>query len=438
MANKFQSLRGFNDVLPPDTAVWQRLHACARDVFTAYGYREIILPLLESTELFKRSMGETSDVVEKEMFSFQDREGDSLTLRPEFTAGMVRAGLEHGFLHHQQQRLWSAGPVFRHERPQAGRYRQFHQLNVEAYGLAGPDIDVEVIALSARLLKRLGLQGLTLELNSLGEASTRNAYRAALTAYLEKHESSLDEDSRRRLHRNPLRVLDSKVPRTQEIVRAAPQLPEYLDAESRAHFDGVQQGLSDLGIAYTVNPFIVRGLDYYTKSVFEWTTDQLGAQGTVLAGGRYDSLVEQLGGSKTPAVGWAAGVERLVLLMQALHAMPFESNPQVYFCSLGETAERQARTLAESLRDALPQLHLVLNAGGGSLKAQLGRADKSGARFALILGDAEVTRQTVLVKSLRLEDGGRESGDRGRGMETAWTELPARIAALLSSSEDHC
>ncbi len=426
MANKYQSLRGFNDILPADTPAWQRLHSAARDTFSAYGYSELMLPLLESTELFKRSIGEATDVVEKEMFSFQDRDNESLTLRPEFTAGVVRAGLEHGLLHNQQQRLWCAGPVFRHERPQAGRYRQFHQLNVEAYGIPGPDIDVEIIALAARLLKRLGLKGLSLELNSLGEGDTRARYRNALLAYLGKHESSLDEDSRRRLQANPLRVLDSKVPRTREIVAGAPHITEFLDDDSREHLDGLQQGLSDLGIAYTVNPLIVRGLDYYTRGVFEWTTTELGAQGTVLAGGRYDGLVEQLGGSKTPAVGWACGIERLLLLQKSQHVDVPGAPVQVYFCTQDAAAAREAAKLAETLRDQCPGLGLMLNAGGGKLAAQLKRADRSGASLALILGEAETARRVVQVKSLRLA-----TGESNPPAECPWTELPARLSGLL-------
>jgi len=424
MANRYQSVRGFNDVLPADAAAWQFLHATAAEVFTAYGYGEIRLPLLERTELFERSIGEATDVVEKEMFTFKDRENESLTLRPEFTAGVVRAGLEHGLLHNQQQRLWCAGPVFRHERPQAGRYRQFHQLNVEAYGLPGPDIDIELIALAARLLRRLGLTDLTLELNSLGGADTRRDYRAALVAFLERHEAALDEDSRRRLRANPLRVLDSKVPATQALVKDAPVVTDYLDAESRAHFEGIQQGLTDLGIAFVVNPRIVRGLDYYTRGVFEWTTTRLGAQGTVLAGGRYDGLVEQLGGSPTPAVGWAAGIERLILLMKAQAAPAADGAPHAYFCWLGEDARRHALRLSEQLRDAVPGLRLVLNAGGGKLPAQLKRADKAGARLALILGDDESARQSVQVKSLR------DSSQTA----CSWSELPDRLKSLLHHS----
>ncbi|MGH8456599.1 MAG: histidine--tRNA ligase [Stenotrophobium sp.] len=422
MANLFQSVRGMNDVLPADAGVWQHLHRVATEVFAAYGYGEIKMPLLEHTELFKRSIGEATDVVEKEMFTFEDREGDSLTLRPEGTASCVRAGLEHGLLHNQQQRLWYAGPMFRHERPQAGRYRQFHQFGVEAYGMAGPDVDVEVIALSARLFRRLGLRDLTLEINSLGSAASRVEYRAALVAYLQKHEAHLDADSRRRLLSNPLRVLDSKVPATREIVKDAPGILDHLDGESRAHFEGLQQGLSDLGIAYVVNPRIVRGLDYYTKGVFEWTTQQLGAQGTVCAGGRYDALVGQLGGTATPAVGWASGIERLILLLKAQNAPLPESAPHAYFCCVGEDAERAARKLAEQLRDALPGLRLVLNAGGGKLQSQFKRADRSGASFALILGEAETAARSIQVKSLRNES---------QQINCNWPELPGRLAELL-------
>ncbi|MGH8461744.1 MAG: histidine--tRNA ligase [Stenotrophobium sp.] len=422
MANLFQSVRGFNDILPADAAIWQHLHRSAAEVFAAYGYGEIRLPLLEHTELFKRSIGEATDVVEKEMFTFDDREGQSLSLRPEGTASCVRAGLEHGLLHNQQQRLWYAGPMFRHERPQAGRYRQFHQLGVEAYGMAGPDVDVEIIALSARLFRRLGLHDLTLEINSLGSAASRSQYRAALVTFLEKHETSLDADSRRRLHSNPLRVLDSKVPATREIVRDAPAILDHLDDESRAHFDGLQQGLHDLGIGFVINNRLVRGLDYYTKGVFEWTTTRLGAQGTVCAGGRYDGLVEQLGGTSTPAVGFASGVERLVLLLKSCNAPVPEAAPHAYLCWLGALAESAARKLAEELRDALPELRLVLHAGGGKLQGQLKRADRCGAAVALILGDEETTGRHIQVKSLRIDS----QQDR-----CSWPELPERLEGLL-------
>lgn len=422
MSKSIQAIRGMNDVLPADSALWRQVFTTAAEVFGAYGYGEIRLPVVERTELFKRAVGEVTDVVEKEMYAFADRGGEEIALRPEGTAGCVRAGIEHGLLHNQQQRFWYAGPMFRYERPQAGRYRQFHQIGVEAYGMAGPDVDVEVIALSARLFKRLGFRDLTLEINSLGGKEARAAYRAALVAFLERHEASLDEDSKRRLHSNPLRVLDSKVPTTQAIVSEAPRLLDYLEADSLSHFEGFQQGLSDLGIGYVVNSRLVRGLDYYTKGVFEWTTRELGAQGTVCAGGRYDGLVEQMGGAATPAVGFGAGVERLILLLQAQAANLPASGSQVYFCTLGEAAERAARKLAEDLREQLPGLRLVLNAGGGKLKSQLGRADKSGASLALVLGEAELARGAVQVKSLRqsLPD-----------LELALSELPARLPGLL-------
>ena len=422
MGNKFQSLRGFNDVLPAEAGAWRRLLRTADEVFAGYGYAEVRLPLLEQAELFKRSIGETTDVVEKEMFSFQDRDGDSLTLRPEATASLVRMGLEHGLLHNQQQRLWTWGPMFRHERPQAGRYRQFHQLDVEAFGMAEPDIDVELVAVAARLFRRLGLDVVTLEINSLGGPETRANYRAALVAFLGKHQTSLDADSQRRLHSNPLRVLDSKVAATQAIVRDAPVITEHLDDASRAHFEGFQRGLSDLGIAFVINPRIVRGLDYYSRSVFEWTTTELGAQGAVCAGGRYDGLVEQLGGTPTSAVGWALGIERLLMLMKARKVAVPEFSPQIYVCVLGEAAEREAARRCEILRDALPALRLTLNAGGGKLPAQLKRADKSGASLALILGEAEAARGVIQVKSLR---------ENIPPADCAWAELPARLAGLL-------
>ena len=418
-----QSLRGFNDVLPAQAALFRRVFATAADVAARYGYGEIRLPLLEATALFKRAVGEVTDVVEKEMYSFDDRDGVSVSLRPELTAGVVRAGIEHGLLHNQQQRLWYAGPAFRHERPQAGRYRQFHQVGVEAYGMAGPDIDAEVIAYSHRFLTALGIGGLKLELNSLGGSEARAQYRAALIDYLSRFESELDEDSRRRMHSNPLRVLDSKNPRTREIVVGAPQLADYLETESRAHFDGWRQALEDLGIPYQVSPQLVRGLDYYTRGVFEWTTTELGSQGTVLAGGRYDNLVAQLGGSPSPAVGWASGVERLVLLLekQQAAAVPADA-PQLYLCAIGDAAERRARTLAEELRNRLAGLRLGLNAGGGKLKSQLARAERAGAAFALVLGEAELARGAVQVKSLR-----QTAADE----EVALTALSARLATLL-------
>jgi histidyl-tRNA synthetase len=419
---KIQTIRGFNDVLPADSGLWQHLHDTARGVFEDYGYTEVRLPVVERTDLFKRAVGEVTDVVEKEMYAFEDRGGEHIALRPEFTAGMVRMGVEHGLFHNTQQRLWCSGPVFRYERPQAGRYRQFHQLDVEAYGIPGPDVDAELIAMSARLWKKLGFTGLRLELNSLGQGETRSRYRAALIEFLERHESSLDEDSRRRLHSNPLRVLDSKVPTTQAIVADAPSILDYLDADSAAHFDGLQQRLTDLGVEHVVNPRLVRGLDYYTKGVFEWITTDLGAQGTICAGGRYDNLVEQLGGGPTPAVGWASGVERLILLLQAKAAVP-ASGPAIAICALGESAQRESAKLAEILRDALPGAGVQLSVGGGKLPAQLKRADRSGARFALVLGDNEIAAREVQVKSLR---------DDSPQQICSWAELPARLEGLLS------
>ena len=400
---KIQSVRGMNDVLPADSAAWQHVHAVAAQVFAAYGYGELRLPVVERTDLFKRAVGEVTDVVEKEMYSFEDRGGEQLSLRPELTAGVIRAGIEHGILFNQQQRVWCTGPVFRYERPQAGRYRQFHQLDVEAFGIATPDVDVEVIAIAAQLWKRLGLTGFELQINTLGTPACRAEHRAALIAYLERHEAALDEDARRRLHSNPLRVLDSKVSATQAIVADAPKLLDYLDDASLAHFEAVKAGLEALGIAYVVNPRLVRGLDYYTHTVFEWVTDQLGAQGTVCAGGRYDGLVEQLGGPKTTGVGFGLGIERLILLMGVQKVAFASTAPHLYVCRLGAVAERQALQLAEALRDQFPTLRLVLNAGGGGLKSQLKRADNSGARYALLIGDDEAAAGTVQVKSLRGE-----------------------------------
>jgi histidyl-tRNA synthetase len=424
MAKSLQSLTGFNDVLPAQAALFRRVFATAEQTAGRYGYGEIRLPLLEATALFKRAVGEVTDVVEKEMYSFEDRDGTSVSLRPELTAGVVRAGLENGLLHNQRQRFWYAGPAFRHERPQAGRYRQFHQVGIEAYGMAGPDIDVEVIALSQRFLQQLGVGGLRLEINSLGGKAARAAYRQALIDYLAQFEAELDEDSRRRLHSNPLRVLDSKIARTQELVQDAPKLADYLEDESRAHFDGWQQGMCDLGIPYVVNPKLVRGLDYYSKSVFEWTTTALGSQGTVLAGGRYDGLVEQLGGSPSPAIGWASGVERLVLLLEKQQAAGLEADaPQVYACAVGEAAERQILPLAENLRSAVPSLRLLVNSGGGKLKNQIGRAEKSGAQFALVVGDAELQEQAVLLKSL---------STAAQDEKIALPALPEKLKGLLA------
>ena len=401
MSQKIQAIRGMNDVLPEAAAGWQHLHRTAADVFAGYGYREIRLPLVERTELFKRTIGDVTDIVEKEMYSFEDRGGEGLSLRPEGTAGCVRAGLQHGLFHNQQQRLWYAGPMFRYERPQAGRYRQFHQLGLEAYGMPGPDIDLELLLLTARLWRALGITGLQLEINSLGSAKARAECRQALLEYLRGHRDALDPDSQARLERNPLRVLDSKVPETQALLVNAPRLVDYLDAESAAEFAQLKAGLDALGMDYVVNDRLVRGLDYYSKLVFEWTTTELGAQAAVCAGGRYDSLVEQLGGSPTPAVGFAIGVERLLLLLEKQAVSIPSDAPQVYLCWMGEGAQVAAAELAERLRDGLHGSGVVLHAGGGSFKSQMKKADRSGARWAVVLGEQELAHGSVQVKSLR-------------------------------------
>jgi histidyl-tRNA synthetase len=394
-----------NDCLPQDTPVWQYVEQMIRQTVNSYGYDEIRFPIVEMTELFKRSIGEVTDIVEKEMYTFADRNGDSLTLRPEGTACCVRAGIQNGLLYNQEQRLWYMGPMFRHERPQKGRYRQFHQFGLEVFGMQGPDIDAEVILVSARLWQQLGLTPyVRLELNSLGSNEARAAYRDKLVAYLEQHKELLDEDSQRRLYSNPLRVLDSKNPAMADMLAKAPQLLDHLDEESRQHFEGLQARLRAAGIEYTINPRLVRGLDYYNKTVFEWVTTNLGSQGTVCAGGRYDGLVEQLGGKATPAVGFGLGLERLVLLLQSLPLLPAVSNAaDVYLMPLGEAAELAAVSVAEQLRLALPGKRVMLHCGGGNLKKQLKRADKSGAAVGLLLGDDELAAGQVTVKWLRAE-----------------------------------
>lgn len=390
-----------NDILPGETPRWQYVENVFRKLMSAYGYHEIRMPLVEKTELFKRSIGEVTDIVEKEMYTFEDRNGDSLTLRPEGTAVCVRAGIQHGLLYNQTQRLWYMGPMFRHERPQKGRYRQFHQLGVEVFGLPGPDIDAELIMISARLWKNLGMaDDVALQINSLGSPDARQQYRDVLVDYLQQQHDLLDEDSKRRLQSNPLRILDSKNPAMQEMIEAAPKLMDYLDAESAEHFNKLKQMLEDAGLAYEINPRLVRGLDYYCKTVFEWVTDKLGAQGTVCAGGRFDGLVEQLGGKSTPAMGFALGIERLVALLEDKE-LTDHSLPHVYLILAGEQAESRGRVLAETLRDALPSLRLLVNAGGGSFKNQMKRADKSAATLALIMGDDEVSNHSVSVKDLR-------------------------------------
>ena len=408
MAKTIQAVRGMNDILPDQSAAWQYLETALRTVIDSYGYREIRLPLLEKTELFKRSIGEVTDIVEKEMYTFADRNGDSLTLRPEGTAGCVRACMEHGLLHNRIQRLWYAGPMFRHERPQQGRYRQFHQIGVEAFGMEGPDVDAEMIFMTAHMWRAIGLKQVTLQINSLGTLESRAVYRAALVEYFRGCQSGLDADSERRLDTNPLRILDSKNPDMQPIVSQAPQLPDYLDAASRVHFDAVCALLDDAGIAYEVNPRLVRGLDYYCKTVFEWVTDRLGAQGTVCAGGRFDGLVEYLGGRPTAATGFALGLERLIALLEAEGAELADNAPHVYLVLVGERAIRRGMVFAGELRDAVTGLRLLTNCGGGSFKSQFKRADKSGARIALVIGDDEAEQGQVTLKPLRGE-GGQET-----------------------------
>ncbi len=403
VAKNIQAIRGMNDYLPADTALWQRIEGVLKQTLASYGYSEIRLPLVEQTPLFKRAIGEVTDVVEKEMYTFDDRNGESLTLRPEGTAGCVRAGIEHGLLYNQEQRLWYMGPMFRYERPQKGRYRQFYQIGVEVFGLQGPDIDAELIMLNARWWKALGIsEHVRLELNSIGSLEARAHYRDALVAFLEQHKEVLDEDCKRRMYSNPMRVLDSKNSDVQQLLNDAPQLGDYLDDESREHFSGLCALLDDAGISYTVNQRLVRGLDYYNRTVIEWVTDSLGSQGTVCGGGRYDGLVEQLGGRATPAVGFAMGMERLVLLVQAVNP-EFEptSNVDVYVIASGQGVQSAAMQLAEKLRDEAPELRLMTNFGGGNFKKQFARADKWGARVALVLGEDEVKAGQVVIKDLR-------------------------------------
>ncbi len=413
-----------NDILPEQTPAWRYLESTLVSLLDGYGYKEIRLPIVEYTELFARGIGEGTDVVDKEMYTFLDRNEESLTLRPEGTAGCVRAVLEHGLSGGGQvQKLWYAGPMFRYEKPQKGRYRQFHQVGVEAFNLPGPDVDAELIVLTWRLWKQLGLaDAVTLQINSLGSSEARAAYRDALVAYLQERFDQLDEDSQRRLTTNPLRILDSKNEATQAVLVGAPTLGDYLDEESRLHFEGVKARLDAAGIRYQINHKLVRGLDYYNRTVFEWVTDKLGAQGTVCAGGRYDGLVAQLGGKATPGVGFAMGVERLVLLLETLDLLPAELNraADVYVCAFGETAELAALTLVERLRDELPGLRLLLNSGGGSFKSQFKKADKSGARYALILGDDELAGRVVGCKPLR---------DDSEQQSVAWDALAEHLAA---------
>lgn len=403
MAKQIQAIRGMNDILPTQSPLWQKVEAVLRASVAAYGYSEIRTPIVENTDLFKRSIGEVTDIVEKEMYTFEDRNGDSLTLRPEGTASTVRAGNEHGLLYNQEQRLWYMGPMFRHERPQKGRYRQFHQFGVEVYGIGSADIDAEVLMLSARLWEKLGIsEHVTLELNTLGDPAERAAYREALIAFLEQHKDKLDEDSQRRMYSNPLRVLDSKDPQVQSILADAPALMDYLGEESSQHFAQLRELLDAVGIQYRVNPRLVRGLDYYNRTVFEWVTNSLGSQGTVLAGGRYDGLVAQLGGKDTPAVGFAMGLERIVLLLETLElTQDIPAEVDVYVAAMGDNCLVEAIKMAQELRSALPTLRVMSHCGGGNLKKQMKRADKSGAQVALLIGEEELAEGVVTVKYLR-------------------------------------
>ncbi|GBL04747.1 histidine--tRNA ligase [Glaciecola sp. KUL10] len=403
MAKNIQAIRGMNDCLPKQTPAWQFVEKHLRQTIASYGYQEIRTPIVESTDLFKRSIGEVTDIVEKEMYTFDDRNGDSLTLRPEGTACAVRAGIQHGLLYNQQQRLWYMGPMFRHERPQKGRYRQFHQFGAEVYGLAGPDIDVEMIMIGARLWKAFGIADkVTLQINSLGSSEARAAYKEVLVEYLKARYEQLDEDSQRRLSSNPLRVLDSKNPQVQAAIADAPKLIDHLDEDSKAHFSIICERLDALGIQYEVNSNLVRGLDYYNRTVFEWVTDLLGAQGTICAGGRYDGLVSQLGGSETPSVGFAMGIERLVLLIEAINPEVSEQpGADIYVTALGDKAQASVMSICEKLRTALPAHKIQMHCGGGNFKKQMKRADASGASIAILLGDDEIDSGMLSVKYLR-------------------------------------
>jgi histidyl-tRNA synthetase len=426
MSRNIPPVTGMKDVLSADIGLWQYVERSARAVMDAYGYEEIRVPVVEHTELFKRAIGEYTDVVEKEMYTFTDQGGDSLTLRPEATAGVVRATISNGLLRGARLKLWCQGPMFRHEKPQKGRFRQFNQVDLEAIGFAGPDVDIEVIALTARLWKMLGLTRVKLQINSLGTPESRKAYRALLQDYFRSHFDKLDEDGKRRLEGNPLRILDSKHPPTQEIVKNAPVLTEHLDPESQAHFAELKAGLDALGIPYTVNPRLVRGLDYYSRTVFEWITDALGSQDAVCSGGRYDGLIAQMGGESTPAIGFAMGVERVVELVRLAGVTPPANVPDVFVMASGEAAQRSALALAETLRDQLPGRGVVVHCGSAKFKTQFRRADESGARLAVIVGDDELARGVVAVKPLR--------GAETTQAEYPVAELGARVTEYLRRS----
>ncbi|AVH31114.1 histidine--tRNA ligase [Vibrio fluvialis] len=422
MAKTIQAIRGMNDCLPTQSPLWQKVEGIVKNVISAYGYNEVRMPIVEETNLFSRAVGEETDVVSKEMYTFEDRNGDSLTLRPEGTAGCVRSCIQNSLINRDEQRLWYMGPMFRHERPQKGRYRQFHQCGVEVFGLNGPDVDAELIMMTARLWRELGIdKHVRLELNSIGSQEDRADYRTALVAFLEQHIDVLDEDCKRRMHTNPLRVLDTKNPDIQAILGDAPRLSEYLGEESQAHFVGLCELLDAAGIEYTVNERLVRGLDYYNRTVFEWMTESLGSQGTVCGGGRYDGLVEQLGGKATPAVGFAMGLERLVLMMETLGNTDVRRNVDVYMVTAGEGTLTAGMKLVEELREQVPGLRVMTHFGGGNFKKQFKRADKVGAAVALVLGENEVAEKTVVLKDLA-----------GGEQETiSQTEIAGKLAHLV-------
>ncbi|RJX74311.1 histidine--tRNA ligase [Vibrio sinensis] len=422
MAKTIQAIRGMNDCLPTQSPLWQKLEGTVKHVVSAYGYNEVRMPIVEETNLFSRAVGEETDVVSKEMYTFDDRNGDSLTLRPEGTAGCVRACIQNSLINRDEQRLWYMGPMFRHERPQKGRYRQFHQCGVEVFGLNGPDVDAELIMMTARLWRELGInEHVRLELNSIGSQEDRAEYRTALVAFLEQHIDVLDEDCKRRMHTNPLRVLDTKNPDVQAILGDAPRLSEYLGEESTQHFAGLCELLDAAGIEYKVNERLVRGLDYYNRTVFEWITESLGSQGTVCGGGRYDGLVEQLGGKPTPAVGFAMGLERLVLMLETLELTEVRRSVDVYVVTAGEGTMMAGMKLAEQLREQVPGLRVMSHFGGGNFKKQFKRADKVGAAAALVLGENEVADGTVVLKDLL-----------GGTQETyAQSDVAAKLAELI-------
>ena len=425
---KIQAITGMKDLLPEETPLWEKVEGILRETVESYGYSEIRMPILEKTDLFVRSIGEVTDVVEKEMYSFEDVGGDKLSLRPEGTAGCVRACNEHGIIHNQERRLWYMGPMFRHEKPQKGRYREFHQFGIEVFGLTGPDIDAEILMLTNRIWQKFGISDhVKLELNSLGSAEERKQYRSRLVSFLKEHKDVLDEDSKRRMYTNPLRVLDSKNEAVQELLKDAPKLSDFFGEETKAHFSGLRQLLDEAGIRYEINDRLVRGLDYYNYTVFEWVTDLLGAQSTICGGGRYDGLVEQLGGQPSPAVGCAIGLERFMLVAEAVGQQQSRGPVDVYFCSMGENARRRSFQIAEKLRTDIRGLRLMMNCGDGAFKKQFKKADKSGAKYALVLGDDELSKGIVAVKDLRND---------GNQQEIALDDLAGFLKGALPLGQD--